>query len=318
MEIALHLSSSSTSRTPSSLPNYPDFPLKRPILTPNPRPTNLQFPSLSTTNTIPSERKPIPSLSPSSPNARSDFPEKMLFLDSIGIDFASFISTHPQIAATAISDLRETVDFLQSIGLTRQDLRRAASMCPEILSREVSSILTVFTFLLREVRVNRTDIRRVIHRRPRLLACGVDTRLRPTLYFLQSIGIPEISKHTSLLSCSVEDKLVPRISYLLKIGISYREAMSMFRRFPALFCYSIEFNLEPKFDYLVVEMGRELKELVEFPQYFSFSLENRIMVRHQQCIQHGVVLSLPVMLTTKEEIFQCRLLTCSSRVHQFR
>ncbi|KAI3667636.1 hypothetical protein L6452_42705 [Arctium lappa] len=43
--------------------------------------------------------------------------------------------------------------------------------------------------------------------------------------------------------------------------------------FPSLFCYSIKDNIEPKFNYLEVEMGRELRELVEFQQYFSFSLE---------------------------------------------
>lgn len=82
-----------------------------------------------------------------------------------------------------------------------------------------------------------------------------------------------------------------------------------------MFCYSIKENFEPKFDYFVVEMGRELKELVAFPQYFSFSLENRIKPRHRVCVEKGLCLALPTMLKLSEERFRERLeVFCSSSV----
>lgn len=77
-----------------------------------------------------------------------------------------------------------------------------------------------------------------------------------------------------------------------------------------MFCYSIEENLEPKFNYFVVEMGRELRELVTFPHYFSFSLENRIKPRHKMCVEKGVCLSLPVMLKSSNKRFRDRLEVC--------
>ncbi|XP_022132995.1 transcription termination factor MTEF1, chloroplastic, partial [Momordica charantia] len=168
-------------------------------------------------------------------------------------------------------------------------------------------LVPVFTFLLREARVAGSDIKRVVNRRPRLLACSVKDRLRPTLYFLQSIGISEVHKHTSLLSCSVEEKLIPRIEFFENLGFSRRDAVIMFRRFPQLFCYSIKENLEPKLNYFVVEMGRELKELKEFPHYFSFSLEHRIKPRHQSCVEKGVCFPLPDLLKTSEMKFREKL-----------
>ena len=84
----------------------------------------------------------------------------------------------------------------------------------------------------------------------------------------------------------------------------------MFRRFPPLFCYSVKENFEPKFNYFVVEMGRDLKELKAFPQYFSFSLERRIKPRHQTCVENGVCIRLPVMLKMKEEVFRQKLDVC--------
>ncbi|KAI3747119.1 hypothetical protein L6452_09566 [Arctium lappa] len=105
---------------------------------------------------------------------------------------------------------------------------------------------------------------------------------RPTFYFLQgTIGISAVNKHTHLLTCSVEDKFLSRID--------------------------IKDNIEPKFKYLEVEMGRELTELVEFPQYFSFSLEKRINPRHRQCVERGVCLPLSTMLRSSEQRFRDKM-----------
>ncbi|KAL5717238.1 hypothetical protein ACHQM5_010280 [Ranunculus cassubicifolius] len=281
---------------------------------------NLQphFPSLSSKTTsisLPSPQfsKPTktPKLPPSiiSPHSSDEFREKLLFLESIGIDFLDLIHEYPSlISSLSLEDIKSTVHYMSSLGFTSLDFRRICGMCPEILGYTISDISPVFTFLLREANVKGHNLRRVIHRRPRLLVCSVEEQLRPTMYFLQSLGIAEVHNHTSLLSCSVEDKFIPRIDYMEKnMGFSYRDAISMVRRFPQLFCYSIKHNFEPKFNYYVMEMGRDIKELKEFPQYFSFSLENRIKPRHLSCVSKGVYLPLPVMLKTHETIFHRRL-----------
>ncbi|KAI3409458.1 Thioredoxin-dependent peroxiredoxin [Psidium guajava] len=264
-------------------------------------------PKPTKTTVIPSSSSPPP---PAPLPSHAEFEEKMLFLDSFGIDFFSLVGRHPAVAAASLPDLKSTVHFLSSMGFTAAELRRIVGMCPEVLTSRVSDLLPVLTFLLREAKVDGSDLRRIVNRRPRLLVCSVKHRLRPTLYFLQSIGIAEVNKHTSLLSCSVEDKFVPRIEYLKNVGFSHRDAIVMFRRFPQLFCYSIKENLEPKFNYFVVEMGRDLKELKEFPHYFSFSLENRIRPRHQCCVEKGVCFPLPTLLKTSEEQFKKRLDIC--------
>ncbi|PSS01610.1 Transcription termination factor like [Actinidia chinensis var. chinensis] len=315
-DTTLHLSSlhPTTTTTTNNALSKPNFPTNFPSLS---RPRNLHFPSLSSSKTSislppkPPKIPEIPSPQTTVPH-HSDFQEKLLYLDSLGIDFFSLLAAHPPVVSASSADVRAVIEFLRSsAGLSSADIRRIAAMCPEVLAAKISDLAPVLTFLLREAGVSADALRRVLHRRPRLLVCGgVDTRLRPTLYFLQSIGITEINRHTSLLSCSVEQKFIPRIEYFKKIGFSYRDAISMFRRFPPLFCYSIKENFEPKFDYFMVEMGRELKELKEFPQYFSFSLENRIKPRHRQCFEKGVFLSLQVMLKTGEARFLDRLEVC--------
>ncbi|CAN1277590.1 Transcription termination factor MTEF1, chloroplastic [Linum perenne] len=188
------------------------------------------------------------------------------------------------------------------------DFRRIVTLCPEFLSTaSASTLIPVFTFLLREASVQPFNIREVIRRRPKLLLCSVDNQLRPTLRFLQTIGISTAFKHTYLLSCSVEGMLVPRIRYFQDLGFSYRESASMLKRFPQLFSYNLKENIEPKLEYYVEEMGRDLKELKEFPQYFSYSLENRTKPRHLSCVERGVCMPLAVMLRTNDSHFRQRL-----------
>lgn len=298
---------------PSSHHDFPSLSCSRTI----------HFPSLSSkTNTISTPPKPpktteLPSVSepvnnpPTPPPPKADFQEKMLYLDSIGIDIFSLVDHHrPVILSASLADIKSIVDLFTSMNFNSLEFRRIVSMCPEILASNASTIVPVFTFLLREARVNGSDIKRVINRRPRLLVSSVKQRLRPTLYFLQSIGIEEVNKHTYLLSCSVEDKLLPRIQYFENMGFLYKDAISMFRRFPPLFNYSIKDNIEPKLNYFVVEMGRDLKELKEFPQYFSFSLENRIKPRHQSCVEKSMYFPLRALLKTNEEQFRGRLDVC--------
>ncbi|KAI4341986.1 hypothetical protein MLD38_026651 [Melastoma candidum] len=253
-----------------------------------------------------------------------EFREKVLFLDSLGLDSLSLVADQLNLLpSVSLPYLRSTVDLLiHSAGLTTIDHRRVFGMWPDLLALPASSIrpvLTVgliqsptLTFLLREAEIESVpSLRTAIVRRPWLLASSVERQLRPTLYFLQSIGITGVRNHTSLLSCSVEDKLIPRMVYFHEVGFSERDARAMFRRFPQLFCYIMKDNLEMKLNYFVGEMGRELRELLDFPQYLTFSLENRLKPWHRACLERKVCLRLPLMLKSSEEEFRMRLDVCS-------
>lgn len=265
----------------------------------------LQHPSPRTSTPTPTPRRsPIP----------SSFREKILFLDSLDVDLPSLLRSHPSSVLTSLPlpHLRSIVHFLRNplLNLSPTDLRRVLSICPDILACPVSSLAASVSFLLREAKVKPPHLRRAVSRRPRLLVSDVPTRLRPTLYFLHSLGLPDVPRHTYLLSCSVEDKLLPRIHFLERSGFAPREARSMVRRFPPIFCYSSDQNLSPKLDYLVGAMGRELDEVRNFPQYFSYSLEKRIRRRHEACEQRGVRFTLPALLRPSDEEFEARVGVC--------
>jgi mTERF domain-containing protein len=209
----------------------------------------------------------------------------------------------PPVAADAAAVLLE-------VGVPQEDLRRAAGMCPELMSVPVETIIAALRFLTEEAGVAPEDLPRVLRRRPRLLVSPVAARLRPTLYFLRALGVPDLHRRADLLSFSVEDKLLPRIEFLESLGLPARAARSMARRFPALFYYGVDGNMRPKAEYLLGVMGRDADELFDFPEYFSYALDTRITARHEACAARGVRMPLPAMLRPGETKFEACLAGC--------
>ncbi|RLN19227.1 uncharacterized protein C2845_PM02G25500 [Panicum miliaceum] len=241
------------------------------------RPTSLAVPGLPPAPAAPPSPSPLPAPEPVLPS--------------------------PPVAADAAA-------VLLAAGVPPADLRRAAGMCPELLSVPAETIAAALRFLTEEAGVPEADLPRVLRRRPRLLVSPVAARLRPTLYFLRALGVPDLHRRADLLSFSVEDKLLPRIEFLESLGLPSRTARSMARRFPALFCYGVEGNMRPKAEYLLGAMGRDAGELLEFPEYFSYALATRIAPRHEACAAGGVRLPLPAMLRPGEAKFRATLAGC--------
>lgn len=77
----------------------------------------------------------------------------------------------------------------------------------------------------------------------------------------------------------------------------------MVGRFSPLLGYSIEKVLKPKLDFLVNIMEKPIKEVVDYPRYFSYSLEKKITPRF--CVLKGrdVEYSLKDMLGKNDEEF---------------
>lgn len=78
-------------------------------------------------------------------------------------------------------------------------------------------------------------------------------------------------------------------------------------RSPGLLTLSIQNNLMPKVKYFLEEMKGDIAELKRFPQYFSFSLEGKIKMRHRLLVEHGFWLPLSEMLKVSDGEFNARL-----------
>lgn len=227
----------------------------------------------------------------------------------MGVDSGKALSQNPSLHSASLDSIHSIISFLQSKGIHHKDLARIFGMCPQILTSNIKTDLNpVFQFLSHELKVPENKFRRVINKCPRLLVSSARDQLKPCLFYLQRLGFKDLGalayQDSVLLVSNVEKTLIPKLKYLESIGFSRDEAVGMVLRCPALFTFSVENNFIPKFEYFSEEIKGKLEELKEFPQYFAFSLENRIKPRHMEIIQSGVAMALPTMLKSTDEEFR--------------
>lgn len=89
----------------------------------------------------------------------------------------------------------------------------------------------------------------------------------------------------------------------MEIGLSKREIAFMVRRFSPLLGYSIEEVLRPKLEFLVNTMEKPVTDVVDYPRYFSYSLEKKIKPRFWVLKGRNIECSLKEMLGKNDEDF---------------
>lgn len=244
---------------------------------------------------------------------RTSYRDNLRYLKSIGLADAD-----PKLLANpspeSLDRILCTVNFLKSRGFSEPHFARLAFVIPRIFSPqfEPTDLQPVFDFLTDEnyLAASPEDACGLILRCPHILEASVEFCLKPTLFYLtEEIGIANLSSPTNLnahLLNTRVNKLQERVKFLQSVGFSYEEATKFCERLPAIFGYSIENNLSPKFQYLVWAMGRNIDELKNFPQYFGFSLEKRIAPRHRHLQMRNIQVPLNRMLLWSDKKFYAK------------
>lgn len=80
----------------------------------------------------------------------------------------------------------------------------------------------------------------------------------------------------------------------------------MLVRCPQLFAVQVGM-MKNSFYFYKTEMGRPMRELVEFPEYFTYSLESRIKPRYKRLQNKGIRFSLAWFLNCSDQRFEERL-----------
>lgn len=103
-----------------------------------------------------------------------------------------------------------------------------------------------------------------------------------------------------------------RVTYLMTLGLTGKDIAFMVRRFSPLLGYSIEEVLRPKVEFLVNTMERPITDVVDYPRYFSYSLEKKIKPRFWVLRGRNVECSLKDMLGKNDEEFAAEYLGAGS------
>ncbi|KAK0595225.1 hypothetical protein LWI29_004691 [Acer saccharum] len=214
----------------------------------------------------------------------------------------------PHLLGCSTSKLKLMVEQIGELSVRNKKLGQVIAKSPQLLLRKPQEFLEVVSFL-EDLGFDNEDVGKILARCPEFFAASIEKTLKKKVEFLNSIGVSNdhlprvINKYPEFLVSDIDRTLLPRMSYLMEIGFSRRDIAFMVRRFSPLLGYSIGEVFQPKIDFLINTMDKPLREVVDYPRYFSYSLEKKIKPRFWVLKGRNVDCSLKDMLGKNDDEF---------------
>lgn len=252
---------------------------------------------------------------------------KVAYLKEFGLnneDLGRLLAHKPQLMACSIEDRwMPLVKYFYYLGISKDGMRRILTTKPIIFCIDLESTIAPKVQFLRDIGVQENAIGSMLTRFPSLMTYSLYKKIRPVVIFLLTkAGVSQrdvgkvVALGPELLGCSIVHKLDHNVKYYLSLGIRLPVLGEMISDFPMLLRYNIDV-LRPKYRYLRRMMIRPLKDLIEFPRFFSYSLEERIIPRHKIMVENRVNFKLRYMLASSDEEFDMRVKEAVERRRRF-
>lgn len=238
---------------------------------------------------------------------------KVDYLKEFGLeskDVGKLLAFRPQLMACSIEEQwKPLVKYLYYYGITRDGMRRMLTIKPMVFCVDLEMTIVPKVKFFQDLGVRNDGIAKMLVKFPTLLTYSLYKKIRPVVIFLMTkAGVTEenipkvIALGPELLGCSIVHKLEGNVKYYLSLGIRLQQLGEMIADFPMLLRYNIDV-LRPKYTYLRRTMVRTLKDAIEFPRFFSYSLEGRIIPRHKVLVENQINVKLKCMLACTDEEF---------------
>ena len=190
----------------------------------------------------------------------------------------------PGILAYTAAHLREHLDFWMTEGLTKEQVLRVALVYPSMFSASIGKKLARRVEFLRLCGLERgEETFRFLTKAPLFLTLSTDN-LAKKLVFLVKLGhcpgTKEMAAAVGAVTRTSCSNLQGTVEVLLGNGLSVEAVLAMSRRHPQVLQYKHE-ALEEKIEYLVGEMERDVDELLAFPAFLGYKLDDRIKHRFE-------------------------------------
>ncbi|KAF2305921.1 hypothetical protein GH714_008876 [Hevea brasiliensis] len=230
----------------------------------------------------------------------------------------------PQLMGCSIEERwKPLVKYLYYLGISRDGMRRMLTIKPIVFCVDLEETIVPKVRFFKDIGVRDDAIGKMLVKFPPLLTYSLYKKIRPVVIFLMTkAGVSErdigkvIALGPELLGCSIVHKLDISMKYFLSLGIRHRQLGEMIADFPMLLRYNIDL-LRPKYRYLRRTMVRPLQDLIEFPRFFSYSLDERIIPRHKVLVENQINFKLRYMLASSDEEFQTLVENAVERRRRF-
>ena len=177
-----------------------------------------------------------------------------------------------------------------------KDLGKLISAFPSALLLDANKqILPAASYLVGELGIWEDGLAGVLQEYPMLLGKDIED-MKQVTSFLTYLGVEEgdlgsiFRAFPALLTMDIKTQMTPVVEFLIEIGVSNIGAFVT--RLPPVLGYSVEKELQPKWDYLVKVCLRPTFEINNFPAYFSYPFDRVIQTRYEYLETKGIARQL--------------------------
>ncbi|KAJ6310670.1 hypothetical protein OIU76_015401 [Salix suchowensis] len=253
--------------------------------------------------------------------------QKVNYLKEFGLsneDVGRLLAFKPQLMGCSIEERwKPLVKYLYYLGISRDGMKRMLVIKPMVFCVDLEQTIVPKVQFFQDIGIRDDAIGNMLVKFPPLLTYSLHRKIRPVVIFLMTkAGVSErniaktIALGPELLGCNIVNKLEINLKYLLSLGIRHRQLGEMIADFPMLLRYNIDL-FRPKYKYLRRTMVRPLQDLIEFPRFFSYSLDERIIPRHKVLVENRINFKLRYMLASTDEEFQKKVESAVERRRKF-
>ncbi|KAI4376049.1 hypothetical protein MLD38_013847 [Melastoma candidum] len=253
--------------------------------------------------------------------------QQVNYLKEFGLsneELGRLLAFKPHLMGSSIENrLKPLVKFLYYLGIHRDGMKRMLMVKPIVFCLDLEAVVAPKVRFFRDIGIRDNAIGDMLVKFPPLLTYDLKRKIqRVVIFLITKAGVNEkdvakvVAFTPQLLGCSITHKLEINFKYFISLGIRVKQLGEMITDFPMLLLYN-PVNLQPKYRYLRRTMIRPLQDVVEFPRFFSYSLESRIMPRHKVLVESRLNMKLRNMLACTDEEFEQKVRDAIERRRQF-
>jgi hypothetical protein len=195
------------------------------------------------------------------------------------------LNRFPLILNYSVEHVEEHLQFLRSFAdLDDEQIFKIVLVFPAIFTNNRERKLRPRIQFLKECGLDSSDIFKFLIKAPLFLSVSFRENLVYKFVILVKIGYKYRTKEfaaaiatSTRLSCENMQKLV---SLFLNYGFSFEDIFAMTMKQPLILRYN-HISVEKKIKYLIEEMNRDIRELLDFPAFLGYKFDDRIKHRHE-------------------------------------
>lgn len=231
---------------------------------------------------------------------------------------ATAIAKFPNILVHSVEEkLCPLLGFFQALGISEKQAGRLVLLNPRLISYSIGTKFSEIVGFFVSMGLDQDGmVGKILTKNPFIMGYSVEGRLRPTMEFLKVIGLSDydlrkVAIYFSEVLCrDVERNLRPNLAFLQKCGFSDGQIAKLVAGYPPILIKSVKNCLKPRVNFLVKVMGRDISEIVDYPEFFRHGLKKSLEARQKMLKEKSIICSLREMLGCSQKKFLLKYGLC--------